>query len=146
MTNIPNEKTRNMTHLLYSDTLNPQPTETVWVDSFRLNLLVKDNGVQSWAGGPQPRWFRLLASHSYFVLPEIIIWEDSVRVRVEVTNGRHRIRWLIDRGDLEVPVVMNSKDVERGLETGLLARRAHADDVIPRGHHIGGPLKAPDVS
>lgn len=130
MKHIPNEDTRNMTHLLYPDTLNPQPTETVWVDSIRLNSLLIDKEVQSWAGGPHPRWFLLRASYSCFLLPEISIWEEPDVVWVEVTNGRHRIRWLIDRGDLEIPVVMDSNDVERGLEIGLVTRRAQAGDIL----------------
>lgn len=123
-----------MAYRLNVNTTNPKPVKLVWVRADRLDeLLAREYLVQQWTGGPRPEWFwpRDLSTATTFLVPEIYIRDEAGCLDVMVVNGRHRIRWLISRGDFEIPVAIDEQDEQRGRTLGLVVRPVLLDDVIP---------------
>jgi hypothetical protein len=121
-----------MPYPLFLVTSNPSPVQLIWVDSRKLDeMLAKEYLVSTWVGGPRDAWFRPRGIELVFLLPEIYFRREDDVVDVMVPNGRHRIRWLITRGDCEIPVGLSAADVSLAHELGLALRRVEPTDVLP---------------
>lgn len=74
-------------------------------------------------GLPPSRWFKS-ASKNWIDVPTIFFDDDAINM----CDGRHRARWLINTGRSEIIVGMPRSQVERGWAVGLVVGHANNGD------------------